>query len=416
MATVTAGPGRRTLPEGDGGSRAGRLARLALIPAGLVIAAASFVHAASEALPGAPGSDSIAESLNGQALTQLVDRGFGIEMSRQTTPGQLPQLSPTLLALAHKAYAVDPLEVSTIRTIGLGELLHKDKDRAREVMRLAAQISKRDSVTDLWLAQDYAQNNQIDGMTASFDQALRTSVRARESAMTPLVNMLANEDSYVPLGKLLDKRPEWEIDFWQEFVRNPVALQNSARFFARTGLPVDRLDSDARQRLYSNLKKSAQYETLFALASLDPTAKSDANSLAEGKFDTATDPLGWSPHSEGDYASDANAASGELRIDARAGAFGVAADRIFRLDRPYQLSIRMAEAVPANATVELAAVCGNSERTKIARIVLAPGAREGAAAVPAGACAFADLQLSFTVNQGRQDAFIRVAGVSLRPA
>ncbi len=158
------------------------LVRIVLLPLGLGVAAASMVHAASEALPGALGSASMTTSLNGQALTALVDRGFGAEMAAKTAEGQadLPSLSDGLLTLAHDAFAVDPLEVSTIRTIAVGGVRGKDPERARQVMRLAAQLSKRDSVTDLWLAQDYAQSGDVGAMTASFDQALRTSVRARE--------------------------------------------------------------------------------------------------------------------------------------------------------------------------------------------------------------------------------------------
>jgi hypothetical protein len=396
------------------------LARIVLLPVGLGIAAASMVHAASEALPGALGSASMTTSLNGQALTEIADRGFGAEMAARTSEGQadLPRLSDSLLTLARNAFAVDPLEVSTIRTIAIGGVRHDDPERARQVMRLAAQLSKRDSVTDLWLAQDYAQAGDVGAMTASFDQALRTSVRARESAMTPLVNMLANEDSYAPLGELIERRPEWEADFWQTFVRNPIALQHSARFFEQTRLPIDRLTPDDRQRLYTNLKASAQYETLFSLARFDPAAKASPEHLAAGKFDTTGqgDPLGWTTHSEGDYAADVHAASGELRIDARSGSFGIAADRLFRLDRGYRLAIRMAEPVPANATVELAAVCGDGEGTRLARIVLAPGAQAGDGTVAAGACAFADLQLSFTVKPGRQDALLRVASISMSPS
>lgn len=396
------------------------LARIVLLPAGLAIAAAAFVHATAEALPGAFGSASMTTTLNAQALTALVDQGFAVEMSSATPQeqGQLPRVSDSLVALARKAFTVDPLEVSTIRTIGLGELLHEDPDRAREAMRLAAQLSKRDSITDLWLAQDYAQTGDVEAMTASFDQALRTSVRARASAMTPLVNMLANDESHLPLGALIERRPEWETDFWQTFVRNPVALEHSARFFERTKLPIDRLSPDDRQRLYANLKATGQYETLFGLARLDSAAKASPESLAAGKFDTTRqgDPLGWSTHSEGDYSASVHAASGELQVDARSGSFGIAADRLFRLDRDYRLAIRMAEPVPANATVELAAVCGNSERTRLARIVLPAGAETGEASFGAGACAFADLQLSFKVNAGRQDALIRVASVSLNPS
>jgi hypothetical protein len=254
-------------------------------------------------------------------------------------------------------------------------------------------------------------------MTASFDDLLRTSVRARETVMKPLVELLAREESFGPLGDLLNRQPEWEREFWQEFVRNPVALQSSAQFFARTELPIDRLLPDERATLYANLKGLGQFETIYALARLDPAAAEGAKQLAEGGFVSVQrgDPLGWTTHARGSFAAEVHPRSGELQIDARSGSFGLAADRVFRLDRDYRLGIRMAEAVPDNAGVQVAATCPGSDGQLLARIELAPGATTGETLVSAGACEFGILGLSFTAEPGRRDPFIRVASISLRP-
>jgi hypothetical protein len=395
------------------------VARAIVLPVGILAAVAAYVHASSETLLSPAGATSMRSSLTGHALTKLVDRGFAAAMvdSQTSGEGEFARISDPLLSLARSAFEFDPLEVSTIRTIALGKLLHEDEAKARLAMRLAAKVGKRDSTTNLWLAQDYGRSGDIAALTASFDNMLRTSVRARESAMKPLVELLGREESFGPLGDLLTRRPEWEREFWQEFVGNPVALQNSAEFFKRTGLPIDRLLPDERATLYANLKGLGQFETLHALATLDPAAAEGAKQLAEGRFVSVKRgyPLGWTTHARGSFAAEIHPRSGELQIDARSGSFGLAADRVFRLDRNHRLGIRMAEAVPANAGVQLAAACPGSDGQLLARIVLAPGAMAGETDISAGACEFATLRLSFTAEQGRRDPFIRIASISLRP-
>lgn len=405
--------------ERDRGSGMKLIARIALVPVGLAVAVVAFIHAAAETRPGGTVG-SLRSTLNANELTVLVDEGFSMEMNDQATggEGQLPQLSESLITLARQAYAVDPLEVSTLRTIALGDILHDDEERARQVMRLASRISKRDDVTNLWLAQDYGRTGNMMAMTASFDYALRTSARAREFAMKPVVEMLASEESYTPLGELLKPAPAWEADFWREFAGNPVSMANAAAFFAGTAIPVERMPVEDRRRLYRSLKANGQFDTLARLAALDPEAQAGAEDLAAGKFVTAEggNPLGWTMHSRGTFAASARRETGMLEIDARAGSFGIAADRIVQVDGSHRLTIRMAEAVPESAAVRLTANCVGAEEQTLASILLEPGDRGGVAELLADYCDIANLELSFTVDEGRQAALIRIASITFGPA
>jgi hypothetical protein len=403
-------------------------ARIVPLPLGLAVAAAAFVHAASETerFWVGPGT-SERFGLDAHIAAKIVDRGFTAEMvsyqsqaqgDQSQAQGDFPRNSASLIALARDSFAVDPLEVSSLRTIALGSLLQDDEDRARRLMRLAAQISKRDTIVNLWLAQDYGKAGDVEKMITSFDNALRTSRRAREYAMKPVVDALASEDTYDTLGELLASRPEWEPDFWGEFSRNPVGIANAANFFKASGIPVERMPEASRELLYANLKKTRQYDTLFALAALDPEARAGSDALAADKFNIVGggNPLGWMLRSQGSYAARIHEKTGELQIDARSGTFGIAADRVVRGGASYRLAFAMAEPVPENAKLKLVARCADSSNREVASLPLGPGERAGEIAFVADGCAFVSLELSFTVDPGRRDALIRIASITLRPA
>ena len=397
-----------------------RLVRLALLLVGFAVAFLAFVNAASGV--GAPAIDPAAHSgwfgLNGHMLSLLAERDFRDELvshQAQVQQGEMPRLSDQLIAEAKAAYAVNPLDVSSLRTIALGSMVQDDKERARQVMRIAEQISKRDSMTDLWLAQDYGELGNTDAMLASFDHALRTDVRVRSVTMKPVVEALAHPESFAPLGTLLKQQPEWEDDFWHEFVRNPVAIANAASFLTETGIPLSQLPDNERRVLYGNLKQTKQLDTLFRLAALDPDIETSESALAAGQFVTTDqgDPLGWTLYSKGTAAAHVRPDSGTLEIDAQPGSFGIAADRIASLHGSQDLTIEMAEPVPDNAALELALTCADDASTQLADIRLGPGEKKGDASLPSGGCAYGNLQLSFTVNEGRRAALIRIARITL---
>lgn len=431
------------------------IARLLIIPAGLALAVLAFANAASENgwLPFGPGAFG-RSGIDAHAMGQLADRGFRAETvaaqaEAQAAAGGLtaeqaaalaadpaaleqfleeqrsanasalttefPRISGELLRVAKLAYAADPLDVAALRTIALGDIAHEDPERAREIMRLAARLSKRDDITNLWLAEDYGRLGDMDNMLASFDHALRTSRRAREGAIGPVVSLVGSPESHMALGGLLRQRPDWENAFWSAFAGNPAALANAGQFFENSGLSVAQIREGTLQRLYANLKRTENFEALFQLAELDSETASSAAALAEGKFVEAGagSPLGWALRSRGEFAARMHDTTGELQIDARAGSFGVAADRVVRGGRDYRMSLTMVEPVPGSASVRLTATCAGEQGVELARISLEPGEEGAQTSVPAANCPFFALALSFRAQPGRSNPLIRIASIAL---
>lgn len=393
------------------------IARLFLVAAGMAMAALAHIHAGSETGARAAVNGFLARtSVNAEALSRSVSGAFLAEMRETPTAqqGGLPRISDSLAGLARASFAVDPLEVSTVRSFALGKVYHDSPDQARQLMRVAARISKRDEMTNLWLARDYGELGDTEAMTASFDHVLRTSMRARASVMRSVVDLVEHRDSHQVLGELIARDPEWEPVFWIEFARSPIALRNAARFFRDSALDIRRMPDTQRAVLYANLKRAGELETLYLLANLDSRRPADGPESREPRFPTTEggDPLGWTLHSSGTFAARVDQRSDELEIDARAGAFGVAADRVVQVEPSAALVLRMSEPVPNAASVEAAVSCPGADDRPVARVSLGPG--EEAARMPvAAACRYASLTLSFTLDVGQREALLRVADVSL---
>src|SRR5690606_20857119 len=126
------------------------------------------------------------------------------------------------------------------------------------------------------------EQGQISQMLGSFDHALRTSARARRAAIPLVVGQLGASESQATLGRLLRQEPVWEPEFWNEFARNPVSLDNALSFFKNSGVSVSRMPERSRETLFSNLKRTGQYNTLFSLSSYDADQEEDVQS--EGRF------------------------------------------------------------------------------------------------------------------------------------
>lgn len=397
------------------------LARIAVVPAGLLIAFLAFVNAASGvgALPFAEMGHAGWFGLNGHVLSLLADSGFKEELTRheaEVRRGRLPRLSDRLIATARAAYAVNPLDAAALRTIALGNLLQTDKNRARQLMRTAAQISKRDSMIDLWLAQDYGELGDTDAMLASFDHALRTSASVRATTMKPVVETLADPASFAPLGKLLKLHPEWEDSFWREFVSNPVGIAHSAAFLTSSGIPLGNVPDGLRKILYTNLKRANEFNVLFSLAALDRDITASAKALTAGRFVTVDqgDPLGWTLYSKGTAAARVISDPGVLEIDAQPGSFGTAAERTVKFGGAETLAISLAEPMPDNARLTLTAECADETKTRLAEIRLENGGKDGRLSVAPGNCGYGTLRLTFAVEEGRSAALLHVTGITLR--
>jgi hypothetical protein len=247
---------------------------------------------------------------------------------------------------------------------------------------------------------------------------LRTSARARDFAIKPLVEALASPESHAPLGRLLARKPDWEDQFWLEFARNPVSVPLAADFLENSSLTADRIPEGPRRELYTSLRQRSLFSTLYRVAALDRKAGAGSQELAAGKFVTTANgnALGWTLHSEGSFSVGVHQRTDELQIDARGGAFGIAADRVAPVDGSRRVTITMAEPVPSNAAVKLAVQCADGSKRELTSVSLRSGQRGGQAVFSADGCGFVNIELSFNVESGRRDALIRVARIVLGSA
>ena len=397
-----------------------RASRLLLLPLGVAVAGAALVHAGSEngVVPLAMVS-AMHSTLNAEMQNRLVEVGFRTQVAQaadqQVTFEKMPD---DLAELASDAFANDPLEVETLRTIALGRYAQEDPDKALELLEKATEISRRESMANMWLVQEYGRRGDLDQVLSNFDRALRTSSRVREAAMAPLVNLLAQPEAHPLLGDLLQKDPEWAEDFWSEFARNEVALDNAEAFFANNPVKFSDVTVETRRAIYNNLKRTRRFATLFHLAALDPDASISTSMDADSGFSVTSDgdPFGWQLNSTGNFATVVNRRSGIMEIDARAGSFGTAAERVVPISGQQVLGLTMAQPMPANARIDLIARCPETGGSELARVTIESGEKAGQTSFAAGACSFTNVQLTFNVEQGRRDGLMQIQSITLQPA
>ena len=114
-------------------------------------------------------------------------------------------------------------------------------------------------------------------MITFFDQGLRTSRQLRSTAIAPFVGLLALREGRDRIGQLIRAHPDWEEDFWTEFARNQIALQNAGSFFEETGIDFSEQPSERKAEIYRNLRRLGYFESMFALAAKDRPLGNKAN-------------------------------------------------------------------------------------------------------------------------------------------
>ncbi|MDG5747272.1 hypothetical protein P8Q88_03675 [Qipengyuania sp. XHP0207] len=390
-----------------------KFAKLAVL-AGIAVpvAAASAYHAASEVRVDVPQAPVLVSSgLGSTVAAASVERDFRQALAEAAADGGLAGniITDGLYSRAEQAFLADPLDMAMIRIMTIGRIASEVPGRAIALLEAATLISKRDPLTNLWLAQNFAQAGDVDRMLASLDLAMRASPRAREAAIPILVNTLNDSRSFAPLGELLEREPEWEEEFWTNFVNNPVGLENSSEFFAATSMTTARFDQTLRSQLYANLRERNLFRDLAFFADAN-TGDDDK----EGAFPAVQDgaPFGWMVYSDGSFSTRIRPDTGELEIDAEAGAAGLIAERIIALDGITEFSVRMAQKIPETATLEVSAICADEEESPIATARLDPNADAAAASFPRQNCDFANVRLTMSVVPGRQNALLRISKVN----
>ncbi len=128
------------------------------------------------------------------------------------------------VADARAALLREPVNAVAARTLGLLMAMQGNEVRANRLMRYAEALSRRDTITQLWMIESDVRRNDIVGALRHYDRALRTSDNARELLFPILIQAAASEGVTQPLARLVATRPRW----WQGFVTRLVTEGRSA--------------------------------------------------------------------------------------------------------------------------------------------------------------------------------------------
>ena len=121
--------------------------------------------------------------------------------------------SPTSLnqveAMAKQSLQVQPLNAVAVRLLGYVADARGDKKKARELILLAQQISRRDFGTQLWLIEDAVARGEKTRALYHYDIAMRTTSSSHQILLPTLAGALDDPEVRKALVPYIRRRPNW---------------------------------------------------------------------------------------------------------------------------------------------------------------------------------------------------------------
>lgn len=132
---------------------------------------------------------------------------------------------------AQRAIAIDPFDVQAAAHLGLISQLGNDQAAAAEMMNYAQRVSRRDTTTQFWWIEYWAQRGDVKSVLHHYDTALRTSPRAPSTLFPILVAAIQNPMVSQLLAGSLDNDALWTDQFVQQFAQSAQDGAAIGRFF-----------------------------------------------------------------------------------------------------------------------------------------------------------------------------------------
>lgn len=156
-------------------------------------------------------------------------------------------------SLAHRALQQDATAVEALSVLGLQAQLRGDVARARVVFGYSHRLSRRELRTQIWAIEEAVLRGDIAGALKQYDQALRTSQKAREILFPVLARAIADPAVRAATLKMMSSESAWGEAFINYVAANGPEPRAVVAFFrdgAAVGLPIE---DDDRSRLVNAL-------------------------------------------------------------------------------------------------------------------------------------------------------------------
>jgi len=277
---------------------------------------------------------------DGRAYSRAAD--LLVRQAIADSNGAMPDEIPgNVVELARRGFRLDPSAPEAVRTLALAAEAGGDKDKARELMRLTSRLSRRESVTNMWLSQDYLAHGQPEIALKYYDITLRTSPAAAQLLLPKMAAALQQDGMVELLGRLLHERPFWAADFWRQVIRVPQAAENAARLRSLTGHTGSPDDETIDKILLGQLVTQRRFTQATGLyQNLLGHTPERGGLVSDFRRSPTLPPFDWDLVSNGDLAASVDPRAGELYVSASPGAYGIIARRLVRADAGnYRLTV-----------------------------------------------------------------------------
>ncbi len=132
-----------------------------------------------------------------------------------------------------RALESEPLSPNAVRQLGVYFTATGNSTKGRELVLLSAELSRRDAIGQLWLAQDNLSNRKPNAGLRALDVVIRTQPEAHEPAFRLLGASLANSEFRDIFVAYTVNRPPWLRKFIEYNVSNLKQPQLLAQTLAR---------------------------------------------------------------------------------------------------------------------------------------------------------------------------------------
>lgn len=277
----------------------------------------------------------------------------------------------------------EPVNTEALSTLAAFDEYRKDNARARALFQASEAVSRRNTLTQLWMIEDAVARGRVDEAVRHYNRAMLVSNDVRTILMPILVEASADPAILKEVLPLLVRRPLW----WKEYMLQLGTSGNSAAAMA-AALRVTRLDvrnaEDAAlaqvilRRMVALKDGPAAILAANRLEGLSGTTRP----LREGGFETpgTIAPFAWWLRDEASvraYRDGVPNGSIGLRISTSSGASGGVAQQLIGLGAGRHILRGQAGGVPSDPTSRPAIDINCETGKPLMHAVLPPSGKDG---------------------------------------
>lgn len=195
-------------------------------------------------------------------------------------------------SLSRQALVQSPLQVGALRNLGFLAEFDKKPAKARALMMAAADVSRRDALTQAWLFTDYKNSGQVAKAVEAADIVMRMKRAYRDLMIAELLKISKDDRFVEPMVKALAARPEWRLKFLQQLNDPNADSRNIYRVLSALKAQKSAPSTEELTSYFARFDGSENPARLWAeWQSLTPSPEARKGLIRDGGFEGLDAPI-----------------------------------------------------------------------------------------------------------------------------